>query len=198
MDENNNNLIKITIPKFSEYIRISDARRAKPILKTSKKPLPKKYQTEDYTWNKKGQLINAKTGSLIASNSITVGKPRDWRINGQDIYNQKIKHTTRGGIMQKMHHKFDQYLKDIVPLDKFPITVHLKFYIIDARELDDRSNNIDNDNRWIYHKVIQDCLRDLGKIPDDNLDYIVENRHRTYFVENEEDVRLEINLYTDE
>lgn len=194
----NNNLIKIVIPKFSEYIRISEARRAKPILKTSKKPLPKKYQTEDYTWNKKGQLINAKTGSLIASNSITVGKPRDWRINGQDIYNQKIKHTTRGGIMQKMHQKFNQYLKDIVPLEQFPITVHIKFYILDANKQANRENNIDNDNRWIYHKVIQDCLTDLKKIPDDSPYYINENRHKTYFVEDEKDVRLEINLYTDD
>lgn len=185
---------KIVIPNFNEYIRISEARRAKPFLKNSKRKLPKKYQTEEYIWNKKGQLINDKTGSLVASNSITVGKPREWRINGQDIYNQKIKHTTRGGIMKKLHDKFNPYLKDIKPLTEFPVDLYIKFYIQDARKIDDRSKNIDNDNKWIYHKVIQDCLRDLKKIPDDELDYITGNFHKTYFVDNPEDVKLEIYL----
>ena len=190
-----NNLVKIVIPNFSEYIRIAEARRAKPILKNSKRRLPIKYQTEDYIWNTKGQLIHAKTGSLVPANSITVGQPRDWRINGQDIYNQKIKHTTRGGIMQKMHTKFNEHLNKIEPLVDFPVTLHLKFYIQDARKLNDKSKNIDNDNRWIYHKVIQDCLRDLKKIPEDELDFINENRHKTYFVDSPEECRLEIHIY---
>lgn len=195
-----NYIVKIEIPRFNEYIRIANARKAKPILKGSKKKLQKKYQNENYTWNQKGQLINAKTGLIVPANSLTVGSPRDWRINGQDVYNQKVKHSARNSIMVKMHAKFKDHLNQIKNIDPklFPLTLRINFYIQDNNKLEGRDKNIDNDNRWIYHKVVQDTLVELKKMKDDNLYFINGNYHKTYFVENPEDCKLEIILLNDE
>lgn len=196
MDE----IVRITIPKFNEYIRIAEKKKLKPFLQGSVKPLPKKYQTEDYRWNNRGQLVYANSGALVASNPNIVGTPRDWRINGQDIYNQKIKHSARASIMQKLHAKFKEHLAQIdnIPEELFPITLRINFYIQDQNKVENREKNIDNDNRWIYHKAIQDTLSELKKIKDDNPYFINGNHHKTYFVDDPEEVRLEIILLKDD
>lgn len=195
-----NEIVKLTIPKFSEYIRIAEKRSLKPFLKNSKIKLAKKYQTDEYKWNHKGQLVYAATGLLVPSNPIMVGQPRDWRINGQDVYNQKVTHNGRNAVATKMHDKFSKDLDKIDKIDEslFPLTMRLNFFILDQNKIKDKNKNIDNDNRWIYEKFIQDELVSLGKIPDDNPYVINANYKKTYFVENEDDVKLEIILSKDE
>lgn len=193
-------IVKIVIPQFSEYIRIANKRSLKPFEKSSKKKLAKKYQTDEYRWNNKGYLVFADTGLLVPSNPRMVGEPRDWKINGQDVYNQKVTHNGRNAIATKMHEKFKEDLSKIEPIDKdeLPVTLRINFYILDRNKVRDKTKNIDNDNRWIYHKFIQDTLVELGKFEDDNPYMINGNYHKTYFVENEEDVKLEIILLKDE
>lgn len=193
-------IVKIEIPNFNEYIRQAEKRKAKPFIKGNKKKIPKKYQNDDYSWNNKGYLIEKATGLVVASNALTVGKPRDWRINGQDIYNQAVKHSARSGIAVKMHNKFIPSLKNIKPLseDLFPLSLRVNFYILDENKRESKARNIDNDNRWIYEKSIQDTLVLLKIIPDDNPYIINENCKKTIFVENEKDCKLEIILNKDE
>lgn len=184
---------KIIIKPFNEYIKISEKRKVKPFYK-DKRILPKKYQTDDYIWDGKGRLIHKLTGEVIASNPKVAGQERWWRINGQDIYNQKISHAGRHSIMSKLHDKFNPHLKDIESLNNFPIKVEINFYIQDQDKIKSREKNIDNDNRWLYAKVIRDCLRDLKKVPDDDPHYIMGDSSNTIFVE-EDEVRLEIVIY---
>jgi len=193
-------VVKITIPKFSEFIRIANKRSVKPFEKSSKTKLPKKYQTEDYKWNEKGYLVDAVTGIVVPKNPRMAGQPRDWRINGQDVYNQKVTHNGRNAVATKMHEKFKDDLNKIdhINEDLYPLTMRLNFYILDQNKIKDKTKNIDNDNRWIYEKFIQDTLVELGKIPDDNPYYINGNFKKTYFVEDPEDVKLEIILTSNE
>lgn len=192
-------ILKINIPEFNEYIRIAEKKILKPFIKDGKKKIPKKYQSDIYEWNKIGKLVFKDTKQLVPSNPLTVGKPRDWRINGQDIYNQKVKHSNRGALMQKMHEKFRPYLEGIKFDDNiYPLTLKINFYVLDNNKQEGRERNIDNDNRWIYNKVIQDTLVELKVIPDDNPYYINGNQSTTYFVEDPKDVRLEIILGKDE
>lgn len=184
-------VFKIVINNFSEYVKISDKRQVKPYLK-GKRFIPKKYQTKDYTWDSKGRLVSATTGEIIASNPIVAGTERWWRINGQDIYNQKIKHSARHGLMTKLHQMFSVYLKDIPKIENFPIKLELNFFILDNNKVKTREKNIDNDNKWLYNKVVQDTLTELGIIPDDNCYYINGNNITTTFVEDITDVKLEI------
>ncbi len=184
-------IFKITIKNFQEYVKIADKRQVKPFLK-GKRKIPKRYETNDYIWDGKGRLINAKTGDIIASNPIVAGTERWWRINGQDIYNQKIKHSARHGIMSKLHEMFIPHLKNISKIENFPIRLELNFFILDNNKIKTREKNIDNDNKWLYNKVIQDTLTELGIIPDDNCYYINGNNITTTFVDDITDVKLEI------
>ena len=186
----NEEIVKITIPQFNDLIRIAEKRSVSPFKKDSKKKIPKKYQTDEYSWNGKGYLIHNKTGVIVPSNPIMAGKPREWRMNGQDIYNQKIKHSARAALMTKMHNKFNQHLKQIEKINPelFPLTLRINFYIRDYEKMEgSKIKNIDNDNKWIYEKVIQDTLTELKKIPDDKPYYINGNYKKTYFVETDEE-----------
>lgn len=184
-------VFKVIIKNFSEYVKISDKRQVKPFFK-GKRKLPKKYETKDYIWDIKGRLISSTTGEIIPSNPIVAGTKRMWRINGQDIYNQKIKHSARHGIMSKLHEMFSPYLKNIPKIINFPIKLEINFFILDNNKIKTREKNIDNDNKWLYNKVVQDTLTELGIIPDDGPYYINGNNITTTFVENYEDVRMEI------
>lgn len=189
-------LRKIIIEDPTEYIRISNKRAVKPFSQNSKKKLAKKYQTEDYRWNAKGYLID-KNGLIVPSNPRVAGTPRDWRINGQDIYNQKIKHSGRASIMGKLHDMFDPHIKKLKVIDQneYPLTLRVEFYTLDHNKQAGTERNIDNDNKWIYEKVIQDSLTAMGIIRDDNPYVINENIKKTIFVESEKDVRMEITIY---
>lgn len=184
-------LLRITVDKeFSEYIKLSEKRKLKPFIRDSKKKLPKKYQTEDYVWNAKGQLAYARTGSLVPSNPKVVGTPRYWKINGQDIYNQKVKHSHRAAIMNKLHAVYEPLFHGLKPLEETRLILHLNFYV-----LDEGKHNVDNDNRWIWEKVIQDSMTATGFLPEDNPYIIRGNYKETFFVERPEDRKLEIILY---
>lgn len=187
---------KIVIPNLTEYLRISQKRAVKPFSNKSKTKLPKKYQTEDFRWNTKGYLID-KNGLIVPSNPKVAGTPRDWRINGQDIYNQKIKHSSRASIMSKLHDMFDPIIKKFEPIseDQYPLTLKVEFYTIDHNKAQSNERNIDNDNKWIYEKVIQDSLTAMKIITDDNPYVINENIKKTIFVEDRRQEKVEITIY---
>lgn len=197
-------IVKVTIPQFNDLVRIAEKRSVLPFKKDSKKKIPKKYQTDEYSWNGKGYLIHTKTGVVVAANAIMQGKPRDWRINGQDIYNQKVKQSARNAVMVKIHNKFIRPLREVQPIDpeQFPLTLRINFYVRDYTKIKfegkGRLKNIDNDNRWIYEKAVQDTMVELGILPDDNPKYINGNHKKTYFVETDEECRLEIILLKDD
>lgn len=198
---NENEIVKVTIPQFNEFIRIAEKRSVSPFKKDSKKKIPKKYQTDDYSWNGKGYLINNKTGTVVASNPLMAGKPRDWRINGQDIYNQKTKQSARNAVMVKIHERLSRHLEQIEKINPelFPLTLRINFYTKDYNKIKgSKMRNIDNDNRWIYEKAVQDTMVELGKLPDDNPYFINGNYKKTYFVETDEECKLEIILLKDD
>lgn len=193
-----NEIFKVTINKFNDSIKLAEKRALIPIKKGENKIFPKKYQNENFGWNKDNKLIDLRTGDLVARNSQLVGKPRLWKLNGQDIYNQKVKHSARGGIMQKLHALFEPHLKHIKIEEKnYPISLRINHYTLDYNKEAGKQKNIDNDNKWIYEKVIMDCLRDLKIIPDDNPYYVNENTKKTIFVEDFRDIKLEIIGYVD-
>jgi len=186
-----NKIHEIVINEFSQYIKISESRRVKPFLK-GKRKIPKKYQNENFEFDSKGRLINLKNGTVVPSNPMVCGKPRYWKINGQDIYNQKIKFTDRAKIVGLLHEYFSKPLLAELKDFQFPerMGIRIIFHI-----LDEGKNNIDNDNKWIYEKVIQDTMTQLNIIKDDNPYVIDENCKKTVFVEDQKDVKLIIEFY---
>lgn len=188
-------LKKIEMP-FSEYIEISKKRRPKPYQK-GKCRVPKKYQSDMYGWNSKGYLIDKLTGEVLVANNKSAGTSRSKKINGQDIYNGNISRQSRAHLVKLMHNRFATYLREIEPIKDikhFPLGIVLHFFVKDRG-----MHNLDNDNRWIWMKVIQDTLREVEVIPEDNPYVIWENITRTTLISSDSDredkLVVEINGY---
>ncbi len=119
----------------------------------------------DYEW-RNSSLFNKKDNCFVIKNSKTVGKPRYWVINGQDIYSGKFSPKSRSGLMIKLHEYFKEIIKDcpkfmIKPNERYRL--HLTWFILDSKVYPDP------DNLWIYEKVINDVLvKDLSIVIDDS------------------------------
>lgn len=184
-------LKRLEIP-FSDYIRVAEKTRVKPYRK-DKCRVPKKYQTEDYGWNSKGFLIRKSDGIIITANSKTAGKPREKKVSGQDIYNGHISSFARAFLVRSLHQRFAPFVREleaITSLENFPLGVHLNFHVHDKGK-----NNLDNDNRWIWEKALQDTLVEHKIIPDDNPYIVWENVKRTILIAPEKEQSLVIEIY---
>lgn len=182
----------IEIP-FSEYVQISKKRRAIPYIK-GKCRVPKKFSNETvYDWNSKGYLYNKLTGEVLVRNNKSVGTPREQKVNGQNIYNGNVSRQARASLVKALHEKFAKYLKDIDPITDikhFPLGIHLIFKVHDKFKF-----NLDNDNRWIWEKAIQDTLVQEKIIPEDNPYIIWENLKRTILIPNEIEETLIVEIH---
>lgn len=186
------NVITIVVDDFTEYVKVAESRIVKPFVK-GKRKIPKKYLDETkYAFDQKNRLIELDSGKIVPSNPKVAGKARYWRVNGQDIYNQKVKTFQRNNYVGMLHRYFQKIFEkefENIRIKKFPLKLTLLFYVKDLED-----HNIDNDNKWIWEKTIQDTLVECRIIPDDNPRFICENTKRTYLVQNEEDVKLIIKL----
>lgn len=188
-------IVSIQIDGFSEYVQIAQKRNSKPY-EQGKCRVPKKYLTEEYGWFKKGKktvLCRISDGLIMTSNPNTVGKPRYKKVNGQDIYNGNTSRQARSTLVKNIHNYLNNYIlqiKDIVEIDLFPLTLEVLFYVYDQGK-----HNIDNDNKWIWTKCIQDTLVECGKIIDDNPHIISRNESETILIPEDQEQKLIINIY---
>lgn len=196
MGSERDKLITIEIDDFTEYVQLSKARRAKPYVQ-GKCRLPKKYSNpNEYAWVKKGRLmvlIRVADGLLMTANPKAAGTPKMVKVNGQDIYNGNISRQARASLVKAIHNYVSPHLNPISPfidIEKFPLTLELLFYIHDKGK-----NNIDNDNKWLWRKGIQDTLTELGKIVDDNVQIISRNEEETILIPEDQQQKLIINIY---
>lgn len=165
-------MIQIEIPQFESHYVLSKKRRAK-------------YRT-------------LKDGTSKISNSKYAGKPRLWRVNGQDMYNGRLNPLMRAKITKYYHDYLIGYIhlnfvhKHITSctIKDFPISISLDIFEIK----DDKMPDIDN--LWIWKKWFSDCLTELEIIPDDGPDYIIESGYIKYhWVTTEEERKLIFNIY---
>lgn len=189
-------LVSITINGYSEYLQLSKARRAKPYVR-GKCRVPKKYSDESvYGWVTKGRqvvLANLIDGTILTANSKAAGTPKLKKGNGQDIYNGNISRQARANLVRAIHSYFIPYITEVEPItdiNVFPITLEILFYVHDKGK-----NNIDNDNKWIWRKCIQDTFVELGKIIDDNPHIVSRNEEETILIPDDMEQQLVINVY---
>lgn len=109
-------------------------------------------------------------GEKIVSNIRTVGKPRYWVVNFQDLYNGKVNTFGRNARMNLLKEAIWQAIKhedlnQLVKINEYPIKIELFIY---TEEMP-----IDVDNKGaIYHKAFQDLLTSLKIITDDSSEFI--------------------------
>jgi hypothetical protein len=186
----------IIIPKFIEKVEISKHRRAKYYKSTDR--LPMKYKKDEYVF-KNGILINVDTGEKIIKNSRSVGKPNYIRITGQIFYSG-INFNLRRKIKKEMANFFAPYLGQFkrIKKEQYPIGVRIDLY--DSMDFKGSQQDLDN-FIYPYRKVIHDVL--TGKDPeckkvieDDSKEYIQDIPTRFYPIDNHEDRKLVIEIYS--
>lgn len=182
----------LVIQPFSEYIIISNKMAVKPYkdgYKTPKltKVLLKQIEDKVAVWSDKGYLTDLQ-GNVIPSNGNKAGKPRMWRVSGQGIYNGSIKDLARKNYIDKLHDYLDPWFAHLPSVEEKDMTLVLEFFI------EKQHKNLDNDARHIWGKVIQDIMK-VRILKEDTVENISGNFHRTRYVQDEKDVRLEISLY---
>lgn len=155
--------LQIVIPHFESHYVLSKQRRAKH--------------------------RRTKEGVLYVSNPKYAGKPRLWRINGQDLYSGVLHRQMRGKITKYFHDYLKSFLIQLVPITTYPISISLDIYEIKQDKLPDI------DNLWIWKKWFADCLTELEIIVDDNPDYIIESGYTKYhWVTTQEERKLVFNI----
>lgn len=182
----------IEIVPYPDKVLLSKVRR--PVyynIKNATKTQLDKVGAKFY-FNEKQLLINGDTLQPIVKNKRTVGKPRYWKVNFQQIWNQAITKQARANIIHKLEDLVRPSISKCPVINVFPLAVELIIYDTGIRQ--------DVHNRGVvYHKVFADLLQQLGKIPNDTSEYINE-AGRTVFikVENESEVRMFYNIYYNE
>lgn len=149
----NNFLQKVEIPNFIDKVEISKKRRAKYY---TKERVPKTMNPETnnkYSFNEEGILIITETGEKVVSNKRSAGKPRYWKISGQDIWSG-INYNMRSKISREMKKYFYEKLAHLKPLvddEDYPIGIRIDLY--DSNLEGDVDNFI-----YLYRKTITDAL----------------------------------------
>ena len=153
------NEIQIIIPKFESHFILSKARRAK-------------YRTK-------------KDGSRYVSNPKYAGKPRLWRVNGQDLYSGVLHPQQRSKITKYYHEYLTKFIPKKLKLKEFPISTRVEIHEVKQDVLPDASN------LWIWLKWFEDVLTESEVIPDDGPNYVISSGPAKYvWVEREEQRKL--------
>jgi Holliday junction resolvase RusA-like endonuclease len=163
-------LYEISIADFPTEIQISNKQRARYFKEGRKTPkMPKKYQTSDYQFNKKGILVD-KVGTPMIANPNVVGKPRIMKINGQGLYNAQITKFTRAKVMAYLKDFFRIHVQKIPEFHDFPLIMEGEVF---RPYTNARGGAWDVDNFSVFYiKAFQDALTEGGIIPDDNRRFI--------------------------
>lgn len=162
--------LHIEIPLYIRTVQLSKRRLKKYYEKNkTKKKIPLKYQTKEYSWLKiKGKelLVHTSTKEPVISNPLSYGTPKIISINGQAIYNGSVNEHTRNKIVSSIKKSISFYLNNIEPIDLKDYPISLKAEIHDT--IRERHQLWDVDNRgWIYVKAFQDLLKSSGVIIED-------------------------------
>jgi len=183
----------VKVYNFIDRIKLSEKRRAKYYTKKDK--IPKKYQNDNFEFNKKDRLENVETGEAVIKNPIAAGTPRFRKITGQYFWSGANPFIRRK-IKNEMSDFFYEFLKDFKKAEDedYPIGVRIDLY--DEEDGQDLDNFI-----FLYRKVIHDVLTAKNMehdpiIEDDSKEYIVDIPTRYYKTEEGEDRMLNIIVYS--
>lgn len=148
--------------------------------------------------------IPLKTHFAITNNKFAQNKFK--KANGQLLYNQGINRFARAIFMENMHSYIIDFLKEIKPINDFPIEVDLIFYLhknyqyisirngeVKFPKKKDVIVSFDVDNiSGIWKKAIQDALTLSNVIMDDNAWLLRKTSEEVVFISTEEQMSIDI------
>lgn len=189
-------IVNLVIPDYPDKVLIAKSRRPVYYVLSSSKvrgrvDIPKSYltNTNKYSFNTEGVLINNTTGEPQLANPQTAGKPRYWVVNFQDIWNQKLSKQSRAVKIDKLKHVLRPYIKTVPKIVSFPLRLEIYIYDIECP--------VDVSNKGaIYTKVVEDLLVNENVIPDDSAEYInCSGKVKFVKIDDSKDRKMEIRIY---
>lgn len=190
----------ITIPEYPTKIKMSDKTRAVyyKLNKTRWKPrsLPKTYKAKlkDEVWrkDKDGYLLD-EDGKRVLANPQKAGKPNYEHLSGNRFTTGFGHYAVRAKIVNGLKDYYKQHI-DIEPITEFPVICEWEFHSKVRGQA-----NFDMSNFWFYYKYFEDCLVDLGIIPDDNIQFVTKPGSPLYIpVEKWEQRKFVFKFYLDD
>lgn len=162
----------IIISNYPDKVIVSRQRRPVYFVnnptKKGKREIPKKYKIDRYFFNREGYLTDRQTNERVIANTRSVGTPRYWVVNFQDIWSGVVAAQLRAALANKIKDILRPYITAVVPIEGselYPLRLEI--------ELHNSTFTVDASNKGvIYTKIIEDLLVTEGKIPDDSPEYI--------------------------
>ena len=182
--------LTVEIPQPITYVKLSNSRRKKYYNRKSR--IPKKYLSEEYTFNKKGILINRLTKEPVVANPKVAGTPKFKKINGQEIYSGNVHPKVRASMIRQMKLFYKSFFSTTLKV-RDACKLRLDIYDLIGK------GDFDLDNMsWIIVKVIQDVLVEKKIIPDDNVTVLTGYEVNFISVLSEDERKIVITLLTKE
>jgi len=196
-------LRQIVIPDYPDRVLISKARRpvyyvSKDSQVKGKTDVPKSFRDrKKYYFDDRGVLTDAKTGQPKLANSKSVGTPRYWVVNFQQIWNGSIAKHGRSSRVDKLKEALDPYfdtrktpplIPPMAPNYQYPVAIEIFIY--------DTEFPVDVSNRGVlYTKVIEDLLVTKGILIDDSAQYVNDSGRVKYIkIGDKKDKKMIINI----
>ena len=129
-------------------------------------------------------------GNLFLKNPNKQGKPNTWVLNGQDLYNAKLNWRLRKTVAKHYHDYFGFHILEQI---RAPIEIPEGNYLSISCDIYEvkRGNIPDVSNMWLLEKFFEDALQEVGIIPEDSPDYVLESGRKKYhWVQNPDDRKL--------
>lgn len=194
-------LRQIVIPDYPDKVLISKAKRPVYYVNESSSvkgntKIPNSFKNKKkYYFDSRGVLINRKTEKPQLANPKSVGQPRWWVVNFQQIWNGSIAKHGRSSRVDKLK----EQLKDAIinygnqvvwPIDEKDYPVAIEIFIYDTEFPVDVSNR-----GVIYTKVIEDLLVTEGVLKDDDAEHVNDSGRTKYIkVADKKDKKMVINI----
>lgn len=216
-------LCEITIPMYRRTYIKSNSMRAKYYEKGRKK-LPLRYCNQalyktqgilepdgvKYAWKSfpvvrrkirrmSDFLIEVETGKRVVANEEYVGKANVANINGQNIFNGKIREHDRNNMIGQIKDQLRMFVSATPPVKRFPIVSIIEVHDILVDTVYSNGQDWDIGNRLFpYQKAIEDVLQDTNIIPDDCTKYVTSSPWALFCpIEDTNNRKFVIKLYKD-
>lgn len=189
MAKKNSEIFSVEIPDFITQIQVSKARKNLYYEMAGKYPVPAskakhisplgkcKYYWDQHNIGKKSLrlLTDINTKLPVLKNSLVAGKPKFQQIKGNAFYSGFGSFHQRIMIIDAIKDQVKNYF-NINPVNTNDFPIRLEFIIYNEFNVKNSNGKFitqDGDNMFYpYTKSIQDLMRDMNIIPDDNLYYI--------------------------
>lgn len=150
---------KVIIPDYVTHITLSQKRRAKYYTVENQDEIPKKYLKQGICFVDNIATL-CDTKEKIVKNSKSAGKPRYWKINGQDLWSGNLHPHVRSKVNKELHEYFGKIIDEQIVSNGFnfiEVSEDKRLFFVYTFKINIKGSQ-DIDNMNVYVKTFSDTL----------------------------------------